>query len=139
MHNLKTSGKDGVESTGNASRGSYKSSIGISPSNLYVEKGDKDLDEMIREMDNGILIIDLQGLHSGLNSLSGDFSLSCYGYMIEGGKKARPVNQITVSGNFFDMINKIEEIGSDLRFGLPSDAYIGSPSIKIESLSIAGK
>lgn len=139
MHNLKTSAKDGVESTGNASRGSYKSSIGISPSNLYVEKGNKDLEEMIKGIDKGILIIDLQGLHSGLNSLSGDFSLSCYGYMIEDGKKTRPVNQITVSGNFFDMINNIEEIGADLRFGLPSGAYIGSPSIKIESLSIAGK
>jgi PmbA protein len=139
MHNLKTAEKDGVESTGNASRGSYKASIGISPSNLHVKKGNVSLDKMIEEMDSGILIIDLQGLHSGLNSLSGDFSLSCYGYMVEDGKRTRPVNQITVSGNFFDMINNIEEIGSDLRFGLPSDAYIGSPSIKIDSLSIAGK
>lgn len=139
MHNLKTSEKEGVESTGNASRGSYKSSIGISPSNLYIEKGDNTLNDMLTNMDNGILITDLQGLHSGLNSLSGDFSLSCNGYMIECGKITRPVNQITVSGNFFDLLNNIVEIGSDLRFGLPSDTYIGSPSLRIDSLSIAGK
>lgn len=139
LHNMKTAEKDGIKSTGNASRGSYKSSIGISPSNFYIEKGKSTLDEIIKNTENGIMLIDLQGLHSGLNPISGDFSLSCYGFLIEKGIIIRPVNQITVSGNFFQMIKDIEEIGSDLRFGLPSDSYIGSPSIKFKNLSIAGE
>lgn len=139
FHNLKTAKKDGVESTGNASRGSYKSSIGISPSNFYVEKGKRSLEKIMADMDKGIMITDLQGLHSGLNSVSGDFSLAALGYLIEDGKISRPVEQITVSGNFFDMIKNIEEIASDLKFGLPGGAYIGSPSIKIKKLSIAGE
>jgi len=43
FHNLKTAKKDGVETTGNASKSSYKSPIDISPSNFYIEKGDKSL------------------------------------------------------------------------------------------------
>lgn len=139
LHNLKTAKKDGVETTGNAGKDSYKSPIGISPSNFYVEKGERSLKEMIADTDKGILITELQGLHSGLNSISGDFSLAALGFLIEEGKISRPVDQITVAGNYFEMLKNIEEIGSDLKFGLPGAAYIGSPSLKIKKLSIAGE
>lgn len=139
FHNLKTAKKDGVETTGNASKSSYKSSVGIAPSNLYVEKGEKTLEEMISEMDRGIMITELQGLHSGLNSVSGDFSLAALGYEIKDGKIAKPVEQITVAGNYFELLKNIEETGSDLKFGLPGEAYIGSPSLKIKKLAIAGE
>ena len=139
FHNLKTAKKDGIETTGNASKGSYKSSIGISPTNFYVEKGKRSLEEMIASVEKGIMITELQGLHSGLNSISGDFSLAALGYLIEDGKISRPVEQITVAGNYFEMLNNIEETGSDLKFGLPGGAYIGSPSLKIKKLAIAGE
>ncbi len=139
FHNLKTAKKDGVETTGNASKGSYKSSLGISPSNFYVEKGERGLNEMIADINKGILITELQGLHSGLNTVSGDFSLAALGFLIENGKISRPVEQITVAGNYFEMLKNIEETGSDLKFGLPGGSYIGSPSLKIKKLSIAGE
>ncbi|NLB33310.1 MAG: TldD/PmbA family protein, partial [Tissierellia bacterium] len=125
--------------TGNASKGSYKSSINIAPSNFYVEKGERSLDEMIASVEKGIMITELQGLHSGLNSVSGDFSLAALGFLIEGGKISRPVEQITVAGNYFEMLKNIEETGSDLKFGLPGEAYIGSPSLRIKKLSVAGE
>lgn len=139
FYNLKTAKKDAVETTGNASKSSYKSAIGISPSNFYIEKGDKSFDEIINSVKSGILITELQGLHSGLNSVSGDFSLAALGYEIENGKIKRPVEQITVAGNYFDMLKDIEEVGTDLKFGLPGESYIGSPSIKIKKLSVAGE
>lgn len=139
LYNLKTAKKDGVDTTGNASKGSYKSSIGISPSNFFVEKGERTLDEMVADIDKGILITELQGLHSGLNSVSGDFSLATLGFLIQDGKISRPVEQITMAGNYFDMLKNIEETGSDLKFGMPGEAYIGSPSLRIKKLSIAGE
>ena len=139
FHNLKTAHKDGVETTGNACKGSYKASIGIAPSNFYVEKGERSLDEIIAGMDSGIMITELQGLHSGLNSISGDFSLAALGYRIKDGKISEPVEQITVAGNYFEMLKNVEEVGSDLKFGLPGESYIGSPSLKIKKLSIAGE
>ncbi|MDD2496461.1 MAG: TldD/PmbA family protein [Tissierellia bacterium] len=139
LHNLKTAKKDNVQTTGNASKSSYKSPIDITPSNFYIEKGSRSLDEIISSIDKGLLISDLQGLHSGLNTVSGDFSLAAGGYEIEEGKIKRPIEQITVAGNYFDLLKNIEEVGSDLKFGLPGEAYIGSPSIKIKYLSIAGE
>jgi len=139
FHNLKTAKKDKIETTGNASKGSYKSSIDIAPSNFYVEKGERSLEEIISGMDSGIMITELQGLHSGLNSISGDFSLAALGFEIKGGKIERPVEQITVAGNYFQMLKDIEEVGSDIKFGLPGESYIGSPSLMVKKLAIAGE
>jgi PmbA protein len=134
LYNLKTAKKDNIETTGNSLGGS-----GIGPSNFYIKNGDKSLDDIIASIDNGLLITDLAGLHSGLNAISGDFSLSSSGYEIENGKIKRPVEQITVAGNFFEMLNGIEEIGNDIRFGTPGSSYIGCPSIKFKSLAVAGE
>lgn len=139
LYNWKTAKKDNKESTGNAHRSSYKSSLGISPTNFYVQKGDKPFQELIASTENGVLITDVAGLHSGLNPISGDFSLSANGFEIINGKIERPINQITIAGNFFTLIKDIEDIGSDLLFGLPMGGHFGSPSIKIKKLSIAGE
>ncbi len=80
-------------------------------------------------MENGVYITDLQGLHSGLNPVSGDYSLSANGYEIENGKIKRPINQITIAGNFFETLMDIEEIGNDLRFSMNG---VGSPTIKVK-------
>ena len=139
LHNLKTARKDGVESTGNASRASFKSPVGISPANFFIEPGEKSFDELVEALDRGIIIIDVQGLHSGANPVSGDFSLGAYGYLVEQGRVVRPVDQITVAGNFFKLLAAVEEVGSDLQFGAPGhQGHIGSPSLIIKSLSVAG-
>lgn len=137
-YNWKTANKEGVSSTGHASR-SYKGSINISPTNLYVINGDMELNALMNMVDHGIYINNLEGLHSGLNAVSGDFSLSASGYEIVDGEKIRPVNQITIAGNLFEVFKDIIAIGNDLKFGLPSYGYIGSPSILVKSLSIAGE
>lgn len=137
-YNWKTANREGVASTGNASR-SYKGPISIAPTNLYVVNGDLDLDEMMVLADKGLLINNLEGLHSGLNPVSGDFSLSASGYEIKDGKKARPVNQITIAGNLYEVFKNIVAVGNDLKFGLPSNGYIGSPSILVKSLAVSGE
>ncbi|OGO86912.1 MAG: hypothetical protein A2Y24_08410 [Clostridiales bacterium GWE2_32_10] len=139
LHNLKTSKKAGIESTGNGKRNSYKGEIGISPFNLYIEPGDKDLDEMKKELNTGLLLIKLDGLHAGLNTISGDFSLIASGYYIENGEIKKPVNQITLAGNFFDVLRNIDVIGSDLKFEEDSVKGIGSPSVLIRNMKIAGE
>ncbi|MBU5426087.1 TldD/PmbA family protein [Tissierella pigra] len=139
LYNWKTAKKDNVSSTSNGTRGSYKSSLSISPTNFYIEKGNNTFEELIGSIDNGVYITDVAGLHSGLNPISGDFSLSASGYEIVDGKIQRPINQITIAGNFFEVLNDIDAIGDDLEFGLPSLGYFGSPSIKINSISISGE
>ncbi len=138
LHNLKTAAKQGVQSTGNAARG-YASAIAVAPSNFYFKPSDTPLAALMSRAEGGLLITELQGLHSGTNAVSGDFSLSAKGYRIDGGKIAAPVDQITVAGNFYDLLMHMQAVGSDLEFGQPGGSCFGSPSLFTGNLSVAGK
>ncbi|MDT8717865.1 TldD/PmbA family protein [Clostridium sp. 19966] len=140
LHNLKTAAKEGVKSTGNASKMTYSSPVEVAPSNFYFKPGKNSYEEILKVLENGILITELQGLHSGANPVSGDFSLAAKGLLIKDGSVERPIEQITVSGNFYEVLKDIEELGSDLKFGFPSGrGYFGSPTIVVKELSIAGE
>lgn len=136
LHNLKTSHKAGIKSTGNGFKASYASPVNIAPTNFYIEKGNKSLDELIEEIGEGLMVTEFAGLHSGANFITGDFSLAAKGFYIEGGKKTYPVEQITIAGNYFELLKMIEEIGNDLKFPMTS---LGSPSLIVKELMVAGK
>ena len=133
LYNLKTAYKDGVSSTGNGVKGSYKGTVGISSFNLYIKPSDKSFDKMIENIKEGIFITDFAGLHSGLNTISGDFSLAGEGFYIKDGKIDKPLNQITISGNFFELLKNIKDIANDIKFSFSS---VGSPSIMVEGLKV---
>ncbi|MBD7912600.1 TldD/PmbA family protein [Clostridium cibarium] len=136
LHNLKTANKAGIKTTGNGFKGSYASTVGISPTNFYIEKGSDTLEELIKYLGEGLIVTEFAGLHSGANMVTGDFSLAAKGFYIEGGKKSYPVEQITVAGNYFELLKSIEKIGNDLKFPMSS---VGSPSVIIKELSVAGE
>ena len=139
LYNLKTAEIDGVESTGNGFKPSFRNPVGTACANFYIVPSDTGLEELFKEMGDGLYITELAGLHSGTNAVSGSFSLSADGYLIENGKIARPVEQITVAGNFFDLLKDITAVGSDLRFDDPGgDGCFGMPSILIKELAVAG-
>ena len=78
---------------------------------------------------------DVAGLHSGANSISGDFSLAAEGFLIENGKITAPVEQITIAGNFYNLLSDVKDIGNDLKF---NSSAIGSPSLAFDSIQVAG-
>ncbi|HEU4965298.1 MAG TPA: TldD/PmbA family protein [Bacilli bacterium] len=139
LHNNKTAKKAGVATTGNAVKASYRAAATIAPHNLIIAPGEQSLDELIAGTERGLLLVEFQGIHAGTNSVSGDFSLSCLGYLIEQGKVVRPVNQITASGNILDLLKQVDALGDDLRFNGFGSGACGSPSLKVKSLSISGK
>lgn len=136
LHNLKTANKGNTKTTANGFKSSYTSPVGVSPTNFYIENGSKTFKELLENVGEGLLITEFAGLHSGASSVTGDFSLAAKGFYIESGKKTFPVEQITVAGNFFTLLKDIEEIGTDLKFPMSS---VGSPSVIIKELAIAGK
>ena len=136
LHNLKTANKANLKTTGNGFKSSYSSPVSVEPTNFYIEKGMKTLEELMNELDEGVIITDFAGLHSGANSITGDFSLASKGFYIKDGRKIYPIDQITVAGNFFELLKNIKDIGNDLNFPISS---IGSPSVVVQGLSIAGK
>ena len=135
LYNLKSAAKDGTKSTGNGFKAGFKGSVNTSTTNFYIEKGSMTLEEMAESVGEGILITDVAGLHSGTNSISGDFSVAAEGFKIENGKITSPVNQITIASNFYDVPKNIEIIGCDLKF---NSSAIGSPSVVVKDMSVAG-
>ena len=139
LHNLKTAHKQGVTTTANASRPGYASPVGVAPTNFFFEPSDADFDAMLQKLGDGLLITDLQGMHAGANAVTGDFSLAAKGFAVEGGRIGRAVSQITVAGNFYQLLQDIEAVGADLEFRIPGVSCFGSPSLLVKSLSVAGK
>ena len=135
LHSRKTARKAGTVSTGNAKR-SVSSPVVVAPSNFFFRPGEKDLDSLLADMGEGLLITELGGLHAGANPVSGDFSLIAKGFRVAGGKQGLPVEQITVAGNFYQLLKNIQAVGSDLEF---KGSGIGSPSVDIGSIHVAGK
>lgn len=140
LHNAKSAEKDGVKTTGNGHRASYKSLLGIAPTNFYIKKGEKSLDDLVGSINNGLLVTSIAGLHAGLSTVSGDFSLQAQGFLIENGKKVRPVTQVVVAGNILEVFSKVTDVSNDFKFALGGSAgHIGAPSIKISSVDVAGE
>ncbi|ALC92316.1 peptidase U62 [Bacillus sp. FJAT-18017] len=133
LHNQKTAKKDGTSTTGHAYKDSYKSAVKVGPSNFYIEPSKVEFDELLGSIDEGVLITSLSGLHSGANTVSGDFSVAANGFYVKDGKVQYPVNLMTIAGNFYQMLGDVAEIGADLTFPL---SPIGSPSILVKSLSV---
>ncbi len=139
LQSSKTALKDGVESTGNGFKASYKSSVTVQPTNFYLEKGEVDFEELKRLLNTGLIIDSLSGLNAGVNTVSGDFSLLASGFYVENGVEVKPVEQITIAGNFFDLLNEVEEIGSDIKFDLGGGLTVASPSVLVRNMNISGE
>ena len=135
LHNLKTAYKDGVETTGNASKAGYDSAVHVSPSNFYIKAGNLTFEEMLTNLDECIVITEVSGLHAGANPVSGDFSLLSKGYIVKNGKRQQPVEQITIAGNFYDLLKNIRSVGNDLEFPFGG---IGCPSVDAGDISVSG-
>ncbi len=133
LHNTETAKKDNTVSTGNGAR-SYKSALGISPSNFFIKKGDVDRADLFKKHPAIIEITSLQGLHSGANPISGDFSLGAEGFIWVDGEKKHALKNFTVSGNFLTMLAGVEEIANDFKFVAGS---IGASSILIKELALS--
>ena len=134
LYNLTTAAKDGVESTGNGSRGGSK--MGISTFFLALKPGKKSQEELFQEIGNGVYITEVSGLHAGLNPQSGNFSLQSSGFLIKDGKKDRPLDVVTVSGNLIDVFKDVLEVGSDERV-FPSG--VSCSSLMIKKIIVSGK
>lgn len=134
LHNTVTARKDGVKSTGNGTR-SYKGSLSISSTNFYLEPGNVKEKELFKNYDNIIEIVALQGMYSGANTISGDFSLSAEGFLYEKGKKKYSLKQFTISGNILKLLNDVEAVADNFKFNMSS---YGASSVLIKELAISG-
>ncbi|AKI97172.1 TldD/PmbA family protein [Kosmotoga pacifica] len=143
LYDLKTARIDNRESTGNALKlGNYRVPTSISHFNLVLENEGVSFEDMVKTIERGLVIIELDGLHSGANPISGDFSLGARGFLVEKGRIVGGVEEITVSGNILNVLKNIVETGNDAKFSMPGMAGFSSyaflPSVLVEGVDVAG-
>lgn len=135
LYTLQTAAKASVEPTGNGYGSGSKASADVGY--VVVKPGKKTEDELISGIEEGVYITELQGLHSGLNPHSGNFSLQCAGFMIRNGKKAEPLALITVAGNLINVFKNIKGVANNSKLVISNQ--MSAPSIYVGKLPISGK
>lgn len=122
---------------GRASTHSAGRSVGGSPSpttsNLILRPGTQERDDLIGEIDRGLLVNGMMGF--GFNPVTGDFSRGASGFWIENGEITFPVSEITISANFDDLLKRIDRVASDL----DERTSTMVPTFRVSTMTLAGK
>lgn len=134
LHNSYTARRAGARSTGSALRGA-RSLPGVGAQVLVMEPGRRSFDELVASIDHGLYVNSLQGLHSGVNPVSGDFSVGTDGLMIRNGALAEPIREATIASTIQRLLLDIVEVGGDLDWSPGGDA---GASLVIGDVSLSG-
>ncbi|MFQ5615213.1 MAG: TldD/PmbA family protein [Anaerolineales bacterium] len=137
IYDTYTARKDGRQSTGNATRGSHRSAPTLAASNFYLQPGNQSPEEIIAGVEKGLYVLSTMNV-GGINPVSGDYSVAARGLWIENGELTHPVNEVTIALPLDKLLKQIRAVGNDLRF-VPFFGVIGSPTIRIDGMTIAGK
>lgn len=127
---LATARQLGLATTGHARRGT-SGTPSPSTSNLYLDGGTGSVDELIADIERGILVTDLMGF--GVNLVTGDYSRGAAGFLIENGALTDPVSEITIAGNLKEMLPHLRAAG-DLEFRHGTNA----PTLRIDGMAVGG-
>lgn len=138
LHNCYTASRMGAASTGNARRPTFRAQVGVAPTNLILEPGSDSPEALRSGMGTGLEVLELQGVHAGLNPVTGEISVGARGRWVVNGRPAHPVREVTIAGTVEDILKGISGIGNDLRF-TPLQGGVGTPSILVEGLAVSGK
>jgi PmbA protein len=127
--------KMGVKSTGNAKRNMRQGLVEISPSNIVVETGERDIKDIIKGIKHGYYIRGVQGAHSS-NPESGDFSIvGNPAILIKNGEMIGAVHGLMVAGNIYDLLNQVDEVAKKPHY---LEGIIG-PDIVFSDVSLIAK
>jgi PmbA protein len=114
VHNSYSARRAGTASTGNAVRGGFSGTPGVGALALQLAPGTRSQQELIAGIDDGLLVQSVQGIHSGVNPISGDFSTGAAGLVIRNGSVAEPVREFTIASTLQRMLLDIVEVGGDV-------------------------
>jgi PmbA protein len=137
LYDTRTARKDGRATTGNASRSSYRTPPSVGTTNLVIEPGGQDLGQLVAEAAEGLYVTEVAGLHSGVNPVSGTFSVGASGRLIEGGEMGAPVREITIASDLVSMLKAVRLVGSEARW-VPFGGSVKAPPVLIGEMAVSG-
>ena len=104
--------------------------------NLYIVPGNNSYEELVKKLDNGVIIDEAYGFHAGVDKKTGIISVQAEGLKVENGVITKGLNMIILSTNIFEVFSNVLEVGNDLS---KDNLNIGAPSLLLENITIAGK
>ena len=134
LYNTYTAAIDGVQSTGNGVRHSFKDTPEVGTTNFFFENGTEPLEKLLADIKDGIYVTEVMGMHTA-NPISGDFSVGVAGILIENGELTKPVRGMAIGGNILELLANVDGVGNDLKFF----GGMGSPSLRVSEVTISGR
>jgi PmbA protein len=116
LHNSYTGRASGAASTGSAQRHSHRSVPGVGPHVVKLVPGTSTPEQVLEQVGDGLLVLEVSGLHSGVNPVSGDLSVGVEGLRIRGGETAEGVREVTIGSTLQRMLMDVVAVGSDLTY-----------------------
>lgn len=133
LHNTYTAAKEGIASTGNGVRSSFKGTPEVGATNFFIRPGQSEPDTIIKEVKRGLYVTEVMGMHTA-NPISGDFSVGASGIWIENGEFTHPVRGVAIAGNIVELLGAVDAVGSNLEFF----GGKGAPTVRVSSMSLSG-
>lgn len=133
LHSSYSARRGKTKSTGNAVRTGGTPGVGCLAMQLV--PGTKSQQELIADVEDGVLIQMVQGLHSGVNPISGDFSTGASGLLIDNGQVGAPVREFTIASTLQKMLLDVAAIGGDVDW-LPMSA--NGMTLVIRDVTLSG-
>lgn len=135
LHNTMTGRRAGVPSTASAVRG-YRSTPGVGAQALALATGAGSLDDLVAAVDHGILVQSMSGLHSGVNPVSGDFSVGVEGLMVRAGQRAEPVREATIASTLQRLLLDVGAVGGEREW---TPGGTGAAALVVPGVTLSGR
>jgi len=127
--------KEGKESTGNAARAGYLSTPSIEATNFHVMPGSTKPEQLLDEVDDGLIIYYLQGAHSS-NPVSGEFSVvATPAWKIKKGEIMHCSRGVMLAGNIFEVLKNVNVVAANER----KMGQLVAPWVLVENVKVIGK
>ncbi len=137
LYDTYTANREGVASTGSAARQGYRSQPRVAASNLVVAPGASSFADLLAAAGDGIFVTDVAGLHSGVNPVTGVFSVGASGRAIRAGELAEPLREFTIAGELVGMLAAVRAAGEEARW-VPFGGSVRTPPLLIGAMAVSG-
>jgi len=140
-----TAERDGVASTGNGRRESFRHLPIPRMTNTYIAPGDATPEAMIAELEKGFYAVSFAG--GQVDPATGDFVFGVSeGYLIEGGRVTRPCRGATLIGNCLEALEAIDAVGDDFfmktgicgKGGQKVPVGTGQGHVRVRAMTVGG-
>jgi PmbA protein len=137
LYDTVSGSRSGTASTGSAVRGGFSGTPGPGCRALTLAPGSEGWDEagVLAAVGDGLFVQSMTGVHSGVNPVSGDFSVGAEGLVIRDGRLAEPVREITIASTLQKMLHSLVAVGSDIEW-LPGIA--AGQTLAIGDMQVSG-